>query len=242
MSAYIVYIVAVALILPCIIYGSYATTHVQAVYNKYSKVASKKFIASVELATKILEKEGIDDVSVAEINGNLTDCYDPKHKVVKLSTNTIRSTSIAALGVTAHEFGHVIQDHKKTLLFRLRTACVPVLNFVSRAFVPILIIGTLFSFTFYLPTVGNIICWISVALYGLTFLFYLITLPLERDASKKALKILADYDILDSNELVGAKQVLSAAIMTYFATFATSFIYFIKALSFVLMTSGNRKE
>lgn len=241
MTWFIVYIVAIVLVIPCIIYGSYATTHVQAIYNKYSRVGSKKYIASVELAQTFFEKEGIDDVSVAEINGNLTDCYDSKHKVVKLSSSTIRSTSIAALGVTAHELGHVMQDHKKTFLFRFRTLFVPFVNFVSRAFVPLLVIGSLFSFTFYLPVVGNIICWISVGLYALSFIFYLITLPLEYNASKRAIKMLTDYDILDESEIAGAKSVLKAAISTYFATFATSFVYFIRALSFAIMATDRRK-
>ena len=215
MTWFIVYIVAVILVIPCIIYGSYATTHVQAIYDKYSRVGSKKYIAALELVQTVFEKENIDDVTIAEINGNLTDCYDPRHKVVKLSTSTIRSTSISALGVTAHELGHVLQDHKKTFLFRLRTACVPFINFVSRAFVPLLVIGSLLSFSFYIPVVGNIVCWISVGLYALSFIFYLITLPLEYDASKRALKILEEYDILDGSELNNAKMVLKAAISTY---------------------------
>lgn len=242
MDWYIVYIVSVILIIPCLILGSISTTKVSTTFDKYSKILSRKGINSCELAQKIMNYAGIDDVDIAEINGKLTDCYDSKHKVVKLSSATIRSTSVAALGVTAHELGHAIQDHKKTFMFRLRRVLVPTFNFFSRAFVPLLVIGTLLSFVFYIPNVGDIVCWISVGMYAMSLIFHLITLPLEFDASKRALKLLEELEILERDELDGAKAVLRAAIYTYISALAVSLVYFLKALGFAMMIAGDRKD
>ncbi len=240
MEWYIVYIVMSLLIIPCLILGSFSNARVNAVFDKSSKILSRKGITSCELAEQMLSHAGIDDVSIAEINGKLSDCYDSKHKVVKLSTSVIRSSSVAALGITAHEIGHAVQDHKKMWLFRFRQTFVPIVNLVSRAFVPLIVVGTLLSFAFYLPMVGNIICWISAVLYGLSFLFYLITLPLERDASKKALQLLEELNALDNDELYTAKAVLRTALYTYLSAFTISLVYFLKALSFAFMVAGER--
>lgn len=242
MDLYIVYIVMSILIIPCLILGSFCNARVHSVFERNSKINSRKGITGVELAEKMLNHAGIDDVDIAEINGRLSDCYDPKHKVVKLSSAVIRSSSVAALGITAHEIGHAVQDHKNMWLFRFRKIFVPIVNFVSRAFVPLVVVGTLLSFAFYLPEVGNIICWISAGLYGLSFLFYLITLPLERDASKKALKMLEELGVLENDELYAAKNVLRTALYTYLSAFTISLVYFLKALSFAFMVAGEREK
>lgn len=241
MDWFIVYIVATVLIFPCLIIGSYSTTKVNSTFDRYAKVLSKKGITSCEVAKILVEKFKLDDVSIAEINGKLTDCYDSKHKVIKLSSSVIRSSSLAAIGVTAHELGHAMQDKEKMSLFRFRNFFVPVANFFSRAFVPIMIVGTLLSFTFYIPYVGNIICWISVATYGLSFIFYLITVPLEKNASKRALKMLQEAEILDYTETKSAKSVLDAAFLTYIAAFTTAFVYFLRIFSFAMQLLDNRK-
>ncbi len=242
MDWYIVYIVMSILVVPCLILGSICNARINIVFDKSSKILSRKNITAAELAVKLLEHAEIDNVDVAEINGKLTDCYDSKHKVVKLSTSVIRSSSVAALGITAHEIGHAVQDHKKMWLFRFRQTFVPIVNLVSRAFVPLIVVGTLLSFAFYLPTIGNIICWASAVLYGLSFLFYLITLPLERDASKKALKMLEELNALDNDELYTAKQVLKAALYTYLSAFTVSLVYFLRALSYAFLVAGNRDK
>ena len=157
------------------------------------------------------------------------------YQVVKLSKATYSSVSIAALGVVAHEVGHAIQDHKNMTLFKIREFLVPVVNFISRAYVPLILIGSLLSFTFYIPTVGFAICWASVALYGASLLFNFATLGIEKDASKKALDLMAETDYFSNEELRHAKQVLQAAIGTYIATFTTSLVYFLRFLSVAMI-------
>ncbi len=231
----LLYIITIILILPCFIYGVITQNGVYSTFEKFSKVSAKSGITASELSQKLLNASGIDNVEVVNIDGKLTDCYDSKHKVVKLSTSTYLSSSVSALGVCAHEIGHAVQDKNKNVLFKIRTFLVPILNFFTRAFVPLILIGSILSFGFYLVSIGYYIIWASVILYGLSFLFYLVTLSLEFDASKKALKLLEETGTLDSEELDQAKKVLSAAAKTYIAAFLTSLLYFLRFLSYAMI-------
>jgi hypothetical protein len=231
----LVYIIATVLILPSLIYGSISQNLVYSTFETYAKKLSKSGITSAMLANKLLAYSNIDDVDVVQINGKLTDCYDSKHKVVKLSTSTYSSSSIASLGVCAHEIGHAVQDHSHSFMFRLRQFLVPVLNFVSKAYIPLIFVGSILSFIFYVPVVGYYIVWASVVMFGASLIFYIVTLPLEFDASKKALKLLKETDTMDNEELKCAKKVLNAAAQTYISAFMTSLLYFLRFLSYALI-------
>ena len=237
----LVYIVAAILILPSFIYGSICQSNVYSTFETYAKVASKSGLTAAELTDKLLKQAGINDVEIAQINGKLTDCYDSKHKVIKLSNSTCTSTSVASLGVCAHEVGHAIQDHQKSFLFRFRIFIAPILNFASFAFIPLIFIGSILGFMFHIPVVGYWIIWASVIMYGGSAFFSFITLPLEFDASKKALKMLEETGVMNSEELSQTKKVLKAAARTYIASFLTTLLYFLRFLSYALIVSGKRK-
>lgn len=236
----IVYIVATILILPSVIFGAICQSRAITVFDRYEKVVSSSGITASELTKKLLSNANITDVEVVKINGKLTDCYDPRHKVVKLSAATYNSTSMSALGVCAHEVGHAIQDNKKMFLFRLRMFLVPIVNFINKLFIPLVLAGSILSFAFYLPYIGEVIVWISVVLYGASLIFYLVTLPLEKDASKRALKILEKTNSFSNDELVVSKNVLTAAIYTYISALVTTTLYFLRFLSYALIFAKNK--
>ena len=231
----LVYIVAAILILPAFIYGGISQIMATNTFDKYSKNLAQSGITASELAKKLLENAGITDVEVVKIDGRLTDCYDPRHKVVKLSSATYDSSSIAALGVCAHEVGHAVQDAKGTFLFRLRSAVVPVVNFLSKLYLPLVLIGSIFGFALMIEPLGYYLVWAAVIMYGANTIFYFITLPLEHDASKRALQMLRETETLNGSELASANNVLKAAIQTYIATLITSVLYFLRFLSYAMI-------
>lgn len=231
----IVYLIATALILPALIYGLHAQNKTVRVFEKYSNEGTNANITGAELAISLLAKAGITNVDVVMINGKLTDCYDPRNKVVKLSKATYYSTSVGALGVVAHEVGHAIQDHKRMPLFRFRTFIIPIVNLISRAFVPMIFIGSILGFTLLIPTAGYVICWVSVALYGASLLLSFSTLGLEKDASKKALEMMKETGMFSTHEIESSSKVLDAAITTYIADFTTSLLYFLRFLSYAMI-------
>ncbi len=231
----IVYIVAALLILPAFIYGGISQVSATNTYDKYSTAMSESGITASELAKKLLDQAGIKGVDVVKINGSMTDCYDPRHKVVKLSSTTYDSSSISALGVCAHEVGHALQDANKSFLFRLRIALVPVVNFLSRMFIPLVLLGSILSFAVQIEAVGFYITWAAVIMYGASMIFYLVTLPLEHDASKKALQMLRETGTLNGSELSSANKVLKAAIQTYISALVTSILYFLRFLSYAMI-------
>ncbi len=231
----LVYVIATLLILPAFIYGGISHIVSTNTFDKYSKNLAQSGITANELARKLLENAGITDVEVVRIDGKLTDCYDPHHKVIKLSTETYDSSSIAALGVCAHEVGHAVQDAKGTFLFRLRSAIVPTVNFLSKMYIPLILLGSILSFTFMIESIGFYMIWAAIIMYGADTLFYFITLPLEHDASKRALEMLRETGTLNGSELSSANNVLKAAIQTYIATLAISLLYFLRFLSYALI-------
>lgn len=238
----IVYIVATVLILPSVIVGIACQGNVNATFDKYSKVPCKSGITTGELAQKLLENEGIKDVNVVKINGKLSDCYAPRYKVVKLSESTYNSNSMASLGVCAHEVGHAVQHAKGMFLFRLRSLFVPIINFANKLFVPLILVGSILGFTFSILDVGFYIVLASVILYGLSLIFQLITLPLEYNASKRALEMMKKLNCFEDYELEDAKKVLKAAIYTYVASFGTSLFYFLRFLSYAFVVAKTRDK
>lgn len=223
------------LVLPAIILAVIAQGKVSSTFNKYSRVPSRIGMTGAEAARRIMEQNGIYDVSIERVAGNLTDHYDPSKKVLRLSDNVYSSSSIAAIGVAAHETGHAIQHARGYAPLSLRSIMVPVVNFGSRLFLPIILLGLLFSFS---SAMGNSLITLGIILFGLTVLFTLVTLPVEFNASKRAIACLTESRILYDDEVDGAKKVLSAAAMTYVASAAMAIAQFLRLL--VLFGGRNR--
>lgn len=186
------------------------SANVNRTFNKYNKYTNEKGMTGTQVAEYILQYFGIKDVRVERISGNLTDHYDPSNKVLRLSDATADSRSIAAIGVAAHECGHAVQDAQGYFFMTLRQRIVPIVNIGSNLSWPILIIGAIAGFN---QTFINI----GIVLFSLTLIFQLITLPVEFDASKRALQIMEDGHILTASELPYARKTLRAAALTYVA-------------------------
>lgn len=197
------------LVLPAIIIAMIAQSNVTSTFNKFSKVINTRGITGAEVAQKILNLYGIYDVTIERVAGNLSDHFDPRTKVIRLSDSVYSSTSVAALGVAAHETGHAIQHNKGYLPIKIRNSVLPVANLGSGLAFPLVILGIVFSFPFLVN--------FGIILFSSVVLFQIVTLPVEFNASKRAISVMEEQYILSDSELVGAKKVLSAAAMTYVA-------------------------
>ncbi|MBQ5743227.1 MAG: zinc metallopeptidase, partial [Clostridia bacterium] len=198
--------------LPVIVLSAIASAAVQGNYNKYSKVLSRRGITGAQIAEQILQSNGIYDITVKQIKGKMSDHYHPTEKYIGLSEGVYHSTSIAALGIAAHEAGHAVQYHVGYGPIKLRTAILPATNFASKFSWILIFIGLLLS---------DVVALAGVILFGITVLFQLITLPVEFNASRRAIAVL-EGGYLDEEELAGAKKVLTAAAMTYVVALLTS--------------------
>lgn len=209
-----------------------ASAHVNSTYKKYAKVRSHQGVTGAQAAQQILHGAGLYDVQIRHVSGDLTDNYNPGNKTLNLSDATYASTSVAAIGVAAHECGHAIQDSQDYAPLRIRNSIVPVVNIGSVACWPIIIIGILLSYNHYLITLG-------IILFSLTVLFQLVTLPVEFDASNRAISILGNTGMLYEDELSGAKNVLKAAALTYVASAASTIL---QLLRLVLLFGGGSRD
>ncbi len=224
------------ILLPAIILAAYAQSKVSSTYNKFSRVASQKGMRACEMARLLLDCADLKNVEVIKINGHLTDYYDHKKQVVALSASNYESTSIAALGVAAHEVGHALQYKNDYLPIKLRSFIIPIVNFSSTALWPLVLIGLMCNFAVIPGTIfGNIFLWSGVAMFGLAAIFDLITLPCEYNASNRALQLLEQTEILTSEETQGAKKVLSAAALTYVASLLNSILNLVRFILVFLM-------
>lgn len=210
----------------------WASARVNSTYNKYAKVRSHSGLTGAEAAQRILNGAGIYDVRIEHIRGNLTDHYDPRARVLRLSDSVYGSASVAAIGVAAHECGHAIQDDEAYAPLRIRNAFVPVANFGTKAALPIILLGMFFGSTYFLIQIG-LLC------FALGTLFQLITLPVEFNASARAVDILGNTHMLSEEELEHTKKVLSAAAMTYVAAAAASIL---SLLRLILLFGGGRRR
>lgn len=199
------------LLIPALLLSLWAQFRVSSTFNRFSKVRASSGMTATQMAEQLLHAEGVYDVSVERTRGNLTDHYDPKNMVLRLSDSTANSTSVAALGVAAHEAGHVLQHRDGYAPLMLRTAAVPVVNIGSNLSWPLFLVGIIVSWE---PLV-----YAGIALFALAVLFAIITLPVEFNASKRALAALeANGYLQPGEEMRGARKVLSAAAMTYVAS------------------------
>ena len=208
-----------------------ASINVNATYRKYSRVMSARGLTARDCAEAILRSAGIDDVRIEHVRGNLTDHYSPSERVLRLSDSVYDSTSVAAIGVAAHECGHAIQHQEDYAPLKLRTLSVPAANFGSFLSWPVIVIGLILG----RPNIAQI----GVVLFSLVVLFQLITLPVEFDASARALRVLEGQNLLVGNEMDGARKVLKAAALTYVAALFSSIL---QLLRLVLITQGNGRR
>ena len=214
------------------IVSAVASAKVSSTFSKYAKVRSVAGMTGAEAAQKILYSEGIMDVRVEHVAGTLTDHYDPRTKTVNLSDATYGSSSVAAIGVAAHECGHVIQHHTGYVPLNIRSALVPVANIGSKAGIPIILLGVFLSMNQTLINIG-------ILAFSFGVLFQLVTLPVEFDASGRAVRLLGTLGILESDEVGMTKKVLSAAAMTYVAA---AFASILSLLRLLLIFGGGRRR
>ena len=226
-------------IFPLLIFSFYTSIKVNTTYQKYSKEESKRKINAYTAARMILDREGLTNVEIKECRGVLTDHYDPRSNTVYLSQSTISSTSIAAIGVAAHEVGHAIQYARNYLPVKLRTAIIPVVNFTSKLLFPFMILNIILSIMFPFSSTSNIFIMVMIVTYGASMLFSLATLPCELNASSRAKKILVQAGVLDQDEVRVVGKVLSAAAMTYVASFIMTFVQFLRLLLIYLANRRN---
>ena len=211
-----------------------ASAKVKMAFNKYNKVRNMSGMTGAQAARRILDQAGLYNVSVESVSGQLTDHYDPKSKVLRLSESTYGSDSVAAVGVAAHECGHAVQDLEEYGPLKLRSTLVPAANIGSKLGIPLIILGVILSYNSVLIQVG---IWVfSVAVF-----FQLVTLPVEFDASKRALIALPNSGILGEQEMKGCKKVLSAAAMTYVAAAAASVLQLLR-LILLFGGRGSRRD
>lgn len=220
----------IVLIIPAIIISFIAQAKVSSTFSKYSRVSSMRGMTASEVARKILDMNGLTNVAIEHIKGNLTDHYDPKSKILRLSDTVFSSNSVAALGVAAHECGHAIQHAYGYVPLKLRNSVFPVVSFSSSAAVPIIILGFLIN----TPVIINL----GIILFSAVVVFQIITLPVEFNASSRALNILEKSYFLEETEIKSAKKVLSAAALTYVASALMSIMQLLR----LVILSNNRRD
>lgn len=218
------------LIVPAMLIAMFAQARVNTTFNRYSRVYSRRGITAAQVARSILDANGLYEVQVMRVSGHLTDHYDPRTNVVRLSDSVYPSSSIASIGVAAHEVGHAIQHATDYAPLTIRSAIIPITNLGSQLSMPLILLGILFS--------AQPLVEIGILAFSLMAVFQLVTLPVEFNASNRAIRTLAADGYLDQEELSGAKQVLGAAAMTYVAALITSLAQLFR----LILLFGRRDE
>ena len=229
-------------ILACMIFSGIASGKVKTSFNKHNSTSCRSGLTGYDTVNRLMRANGVHDIAIGSVRGFLTDHYHPTKAIVNLSESTYANNSVAAVAVAAHEMGHVMQKKDGYWLYKIRTALVPVVNFGTRLSMPLVLVGLLldwFSATADANT-GFYIAMVGVILYGGSLLFALVTLPVELNASHRAQKMLLAEGILTQDEIPAAKEVLSAAALTYLASLMTSLVYFLRFLVRVLTMFGRR--
>ena len=219
------------LVIAGLVFSGLASAYVNSTFRKYDEFRSSKGVTGTQAAEYILRSQGITDVGVQQIAGNLTDNYNSGNKLLSLSEATAQSTSVAAIGVAAHECGHAVQDAKNYFPLKLRAAIVPVANICSTLSFPLIMLGVIMSWNQTLINVG-------ILAFSLALVFQLVTLPVEFDASRRALSILREGNMLAEDELAAARKVLMAAALTYVAAALATFLQLLR----LVLLFGNRSR
>ena len=222
----------VVIVLPCVIIAMIASLKVNSTFNRYSKQMSSRHITASDAAMRVLRTNGVTNVRIERVAGNLTDHFDPKANVIRLSDSVYNSTSTAAIGVACHEAGHAVQHAEQYAPINLRTAIIPVTNIGSMLAMPLILIGLLFTASYELVYIG-------IILFSLSLVFQLVTLPVEFNASRRAMEAIESTEILSGEELKGARRTLTAAAMTYVAAVAVSAA---QLLRLIILFGGRRDD
>ena len=215
------------MLLPVLLITIYAQAKVSSSFNKYSRITNRRYLSGAQAAEAVLRQNGVYDVRIERVAGNLTDHYDPRTNVIRLSQSVYDSPTIAAVGVAAHEAGHAVQYAVGYGPIRLRSALIPVTQIGSQFGIVLLILGIVMSF--------EPMFLAGIVLFGATTVFQLVTLPVEYNASHRAIETIESAHLLDDEEVLGAKKVLSAAALTYVAALLTSVV---QLLRFILLFAG----
>ena len=218
------------LVIPGLLLGLWAQMRVSSAFRKYSAVYARSGMSAEDVARAMLNQAGCGNVSIRTVSGNLTDHYDPRNNTLRLSDGVYGSSSVAAIGIAAHECGHAMQQHEGYAPLVLRSALVPVVNLGSNLYFPIFLLGLLFSWE---PLI-----YVGIACFALTLVFSLVTLPVEFNASGRALRVLDQQGYLSSEEMDGARAVLNAAAMTYVAAAISSLLQLVR----LLIIARNRRD
>ena len=226
------------ILLPALLLSLYAQSKVKNTFNKYSRVANRRGYTGKDIAEMILRREGLYDIRVEPISGALTDHFNSKTRRIALSNGVYNSTSLAALGVAAHECGHATQHKDGYSMLMLRDFIVPAVNFGNRLSMPMIFLGVILGYLGYAGGIGYLVIQLGILLFSLYVIFQLITLPVELNASKRAIAILLEDHYLDESEILPAKKVLNAAALTYIAAAALAIANLLRLLS---IFGGRRK-
>lgn len=226
----------VYLVLPCVLLSLLASHNVNSTFQKYSRQYSQRRLTGAQAAQRVLSANGVYGVRIERISGNLTDHFDPKTNVIRLSDSVYDNTSTAAIGVACHEAGHAVQYAVGYAPIKLRAAIIPITNFGSKLAMPLIILGVLFSA---LGVLSDTLVYLGIACFGFSFVFQLVTLPVEFNASRRAMEAIASAGLLTQEEQRGARKTLTAAALTYVAATATALA---QLLRLIILFGGNRRR
>lgn len=226
----------VVLVLPCVLLSLWASANVNSTFKKYAKQYSRRQLTGAEAAQRVLSANGVRGVRIERISGNLTDHYDPRSNVIRLSDNVYGNTSTAAIGVACHEAGHAVQYAENYTPIKLRAAIIPVTNIGSRLAMPLILIGILVTSLGYF---ADTLVYLGIACFGLSLVFQLVTLPVEFNASRRAMRAIEEGGLLTEDEQRGARKTLTAAALTYVAATAVALAQLLRLMA---IFGGSRRR
>ena len=227
------------IVLPCLILSMLASSSVNSTFKKYSNVNSIRRLTGAEAAQRVLLANGVRGVRIERISGQLTDHYDPKTNVIRLSEGVYGSTSTAAIGVACHEAGHAVQYAESYAPIKLRAAIIPITNFGSRIAMPLILLGILLSA---FGAMSDTLVYLGIACFGFSLVFQLVTLPVEFNASSRAMEAIETANLLTEEEQRGAKKTLKAAALTYVAATAVALAQLIRLIAIFGRGRGNNRR
>ena len=224
------------LVLPCILLSLWASSNVNSTFKKYSKQFSSRRLTGAEAAQRVLSANGVRGVRIDRVSGNLTDHFDPKTNVIRLSDSVYDSTSTAAIGVACHEAGHAVQYAENYAPIKVRAAIIPLTNFGSKIAMPLILLGILCTF---LGSFSDTLVYMGIAAFGMSLVFQIVTLPVEFNASRRAMEAIETANILTEEEQRGARKTLTAAALTYVAATAVALA---QLLRLIMIFGGRRRN
>ena len=226
----------IVLVLPCILLSLWASSNVNSTFKKYSSQYSSRRLTGAEAAQRVLSANGVRGVRIERVSGNLTDHYDPKTNVIRLSDSVYSNTSTAAIGVACHEAGHAVQYAENYAPIKVRAAIIPLTNFGSKIAMPLILAGILMTF---LGSFSDTLVYLGIAAFGMSLVYQIVTLPVEFNASRRAMAAIEQSNLLTAEEQRGARKTLKAAALTYVAATAVALA---QLLRLILLFGGRRRD